>query len=52
MKKVIIVMRNNWLFDINNILQHNNIDLHELISIHAEYCPGVNETHITIYTNE
>lgn len=51
-KKVIIVMCNNWLFDINSILQHNDIDLHKLISIHAEYYHTANETHITIYTTE
>lgn len=48
MEKTIIVMANNWLFDINSILMHNSIDLHAIVSIHAEYYPVKNETHIIV----
>lgn len=52
MKQTIIVMVNNWLFNINRVLAHNNIDLRKVISIHADYVELTNETHITIYTIE
>ena len=52
MKQTVIVMTNNWLFNINRVLEHNNIDLHKVISIHADYVELTNETHITIYTTE
>ena len=52
MKKTIIVMRNNWLFDINGVLKFEDIDIDKLLSIHAEYYPKSNETHIVVYTTE
>jgi hypothetical protein len=52
MTKTIIVMENNWLFDINRVLEFNNIDLHKLLSLHAEYYPKANETHIVIYISD
>ena len=52
MKQTVIVMTNNWLFNINRVLEHNNIDLHKVISIRADYVELINETHITIYTTE
>lgn len=52
MKQTVITLNNNWLFDLNRVLKYNDIDLHKVISIHADYVEILNETHITIYTTE
>lgn len=49
MKKVDIIMENNWTDKVNMISMIETKPGYTLISVHAEYLPKRNETHITLY---